>query len=51
MRLGVAPVCAELSPQLALKAAELIVDERQGQFVVYTLNTSVVEDLLAVYFR
>lgn len=34
----------------ALKTAELIQDEKRGQFVVYSLNTTVFQDLLAWVF-
>ncbi|SRR5258707_11223641 len=34
-----------------LKNAELIVARRQGQFIVYSLNTTVVQEVLTELFR
>ncbi len=34
-----------------LKQGELIADERQGQNIIYSLNTSVFQDLLAWFFN
>lgn len=35
----------------ALKQAKLVLDERQGQHIVYSLNTTVVQEVMGWFFE